>query len=115
MAQMPATIGAMHFRPYHEKCPINLRAHSTFQRGVEGWPARTAFILGRGIKQSLAAPSAMEMPRALFVIERRRTRSFGAMLAQDAVGFGRKARTPFCIRALKGKAFVLNENLKFNL
>src|SRR5262245_38927432 len=85
VAEMAAALGAMHLGAGHEMAAVARRADGAVLGRPERWPARAAFVLGRGIEQRLAAAGAAEGAGALLVVQRAGERPLGAVIAQHVM------------------------------
>src|SRR5436853_936605 len=90
MPQMAAAIGAMKLRPQHAMAGVGRGFHRPRLGVVKTGPAGAAVEFGRSIEQFGAAAGTLELAGALFMIQGTGTRTFGAMLDQNPVLFGRE-------------------------
>src|SRR4051812_42424643 len=96
MAEMPAASAAMYFGTRGEPRFVHRRCDGLRQRREETGPARARIELGIRSEQFLATPCAGELAGALFPVERTGARTFSAVIAKDAILFGREHLSPLC-------------------
>src|SRR3954447_16065420 len=97
---MAAAAPAMNFGAQHAEGAVPGLADRVFQRLPETWPAGAALEFGVRGKQRQVAAGASENALAMFLQQRARPRTLGALLAQDLVLLRRQLRAPFGVGLL---------------
>src|SRR6266446_3348188 len=94
VAEVTAALAAMHFGTGHEKTAVGLRLDCLLNRRREARPAGAAVEFGVRGKQRLAATGAAVDALAILLVERARSRAFGAVVAQHSTCRRRKLAPP---------------------
>src|SRR3979411_2470667 len=97
VTEMAAAAAAMNFGPQHPQGPVFGLADGVLERLIKTPPAGAALELRLRSEQWQVAAGAGEDALAMLLEERARSRTLGALLAQDVILLRRQLRAPFRI------------------
>src|SRR5882762_634277 len=97
VTEMAAAAAAMNFGPQHPQGPVFGLADGVVERLIKARPAGSALEFRLRREQRQVAAGAGEDALAMLLEQRARSRTLGALLAQDVILLRRQLRAPFRI------------------
>src|SRR6266550_1587473 len=97
VTEMAAAAAAMNFGPQHPQGPVFGLADGVLERLIKTRPAGAALEFRLRSEQRQVAAGAGEDALAMLLEQRARSRTLGALLAQDVILLRRQLRAPFRI------------------
>lgn len=108
MAQVSATVRAVHFRSDHVVGAIFARRDGTGQRLEEARPTAAAFVLRGRVEERLSASGASKCALALLLVQGAGAGPFGRVLTHHAILFRSEFGCPLRIAFLYGEDLFLH-------